>query len=61
MEKAKTITIGKREVKLTSKGLPNLRELTKEERTIVKEVLEKKNAKRIEEKRADIMKALGLL
>ncbi len=59
-EKPTSVKIGGRNVKLTSKGLPNLRELNKEERTIVKEVLEKKNAARMEEKRAEIMKALGL-
>jgi hypothetical protein len=59
-EKPTSVKIGGRNVNLTSKGLPNLRELTKEERTIVKEVLEKKNAARMEEKRAEIMKALNL-
>jgi hypothetical protein len=54
-----TIKIGGREVSITKKGLPNLRQLSKEEREIVKEILEKNNKLRLEEKRNEIMKALS--
>ena len=54
-----TIKIGGREVSLTKKGLPNLRQLTREERIIVSEILEKKDQQRLEQKRNDIIKALG--
>jgi hypothetical protein len=54
------VKIGGRNVSLTSKGLPNLRELTKEEREIVKEILDKKNQKRLADKKADIIAALNL-
>jgi hypothetical protein len=56
----KTLSIGGREVSLTKKGLPNLRELTKVERTIVAEILEKKDKQKLEEKRKEIYKAFGL-
>jgi hypothetical protein len=59
-EKPSKVKIGGRDVNLTSKGLPNLRELTKEERLIVKEILDKKNQTRLAEKRAEIVKALNL-
>jgi hypothetical protein len=54
-----TIKIGGREVSLTKKGLPNLRQLSKEERVIVSEILQKKDQNRLEEKRNDIIKALS--
>ena len=54
-----TIKIGGREVSLTKKGLPNLRQLSKEERKIVVEILEKKDRNRLEEKKNDIIKALS--
>lgn len=54
------LKIGGREVSITKKGLPNLRELTKDEREIVREILEKKNQQKLEEKRKEILKALGL-
>ena len=54
-----TIKIGGREVSLTKKGLPNLRQLSKEERAIVTEILQKKDQQRLEQKRSDIIKALG--
>lgn len=54
------LKIGGREVSITKKGLPNLRELTKEEREIVREILEKKNQQKLEEKRKEILKALSL-
>jgi hypothetical protein len=54
-----TIKIGEREVSLTKKGLPNLRQLSKEERKIVSEILEKKDQQRLEQKRNDIIKALS--
>jgi hypothetical protein len=62
MEKKATqkLKIGGREVSITKKGLPNLRELTKEEREIVREILEKKNQQKLEEKRKEILKALSL-
>jgi hypothetical protein len=56
----KTMTIGGREVNLTKKGLPNLRELTKVEKTIIAEILEKKGKLELEEKRKEIYKAFGL-
>ncbi len=56
-----TIKIGGREVSLTKKGLPNLRQLSKEERKIVSEILEKKDQQRLEQKRNDIIKALSSL
>ncbi len=56
-----TIKIGGREVSLTKKGLPNLRQLSKEERAIVSEILEKKDKQRLEQKKNDIIKALGNL
>ncbi len=56
-----TIKIGGREVSLTKKGLPNLRQLSKEERAIVSEILEKKDKQRLEQKKNDIIKALSNL
>jgi len=53
--------IGGREISLTKKGLPNLRQLKKEERVIVMEILEKKDQQRLEQKREEIIKALSKL
>ncbi len=54
-----TIKFGGREVSLTKKGLPNLRQLTKEEKMIVNEILESKSKQKLEEKRKEIIKALS--
>jgi hypothetical protein len=54
-----TIKIGDREVSLTKKGLPNLRQLSNEDRIVVKEILANNAALRLEERRNEIVKALN--
>jgi hypothetical protein len=54
-----TIKIGDREVSLTKKGLPNLRQLSNEDRIVVKEILANNAALRLEERRNEIVKALS--
>jgi DNA-binding MarR family transcriptional regulator len=56
-----TVKFGGREVSLTKKGFPNLRQLTKEERIIVNEILESQSKQKLEEKRKEIIKALSAL
>lgn len=50
--------IGDRLVRITKKGLPNKRELTKDERTIIDEIQKSLKAEKLEKIREQIHKAL---
>jgi len=51
--------IGDRLVSVTKKGLPNKRELTKDERAIIDEIQKSLKAEKLEEIRMQILKALS--
>ena len=56
-----TIRIGGKDIDLTKDGFPNKRQLTKPQRIIVDEIREDRKNQEIEQQRAEIYKALGVI